>query len=243
MANQASDERLHELMAALERDPRIDLHHHPVRAHFQEGRLLLEGSVKNVAAKKLINAAARRVAKTTPVVDRLRVAAAEPKEEGALRDEVGNMLLQEPVFLEYGLRVVRDGTVSVLREPLGDPVRVLEIEVQDGKVVLSGSVGSLSHLRLAEALVWWTAGCEVVDNRLQVSPPQEDNDGELADAIRMVLEKDPLVHAGQLSVSVRNGIVTLDGYVASKEEKHLAVMDAWCVPGVQDVVDQIQARM
>jgi osmotically-inducible protein OsmY len=243
MANQLPEARIDELMAALERDPRIDVHHHPVRASLREGQWVLEGVVKNIAAKKLIHTTARRLAGDTPILDQLRVLAAEPKEDGALRDEVCNLLLQEPVFLEYGLRVAQDGGAVILREPREDASRVVDIEVGDGTVIMSGTVGSLSHRRLAEALVWWTAGCEVVDNRLQVFPPEEDNDGELADVILMVLEKDPLVHASQLSLSVKDGIVRLEGYVASKEEKHLAAMDVWCVPGVQDVIDHIEARL
>lgn len=243
MANLLPEARINELMAALERDPRIDVHHHPVRVSFREGEWVLEGFVKNIAAKKLVQAAARRLAGDTSILDRLRVFAAEPKEDGALRDEVCNLLSQEPVFLEYGLRIVGNGGPITLREPREDASRVLDIEVSNGTVIMTGSVGSLSHRRLAEALVWWTAGCEVVDNRLQVFPPEEDNDGELADVILMVLEKDPLVHASQLSLSVKNGVVTLEGYVASKEEKHLAVMDTWCVPGVQDVIDHIEARL
>jgi len=31
--------------------------------------------------------------------------------------------------------------------------------------------------------------------------------------------------------------------VASKEEKKLAVLDAWYVPGVRDVVDRIESRI
>lgn len=243
MGNISPDVRLNGLMAALESDPRIDVHQYPVRAGFREGSLVLEGTVKNVAAKKLVYSAAKRVARDSPVADRIRVAPAEPKEDGALRDEVGNMLLHEPVFLEYGLRVLKKGSLDTLREPQIDPSRFIDIQVSDGTVTLNGTVGSLSHLRLAEALTWWTAGCQAVDNRLEVSPPEEDNDGELADAVLMVLEKDPLVHASQLLISIKDRIVTLDGYVASQEEKHLAVMDAWCVPGVEDVIDQIEARL
>lgn len=243
MANVSADVKLNELRAALENDPRIDVHQHPVRASFREGILVLEGTVKNIGAKKLAYRAAKKIAEDRPLSDQMRVASADPGEDGALRDEVCNLLLEEPVFQEYGLRIIKDGRSETMREPREAPNRILEVLVRDGTVTLNGSVGSLSHLRMAEALIWWTAGCEVVDNRLTVDPPEEDNDGELADAILMVLEKDPFVHAGQLLISVRDRVVTLDGYVASEEEKHLAVMDAWCVPGVEDVIDHIQARL
>jgi osmotically-inducible protein OsmY len=90
--------------------------------------------------------------------------------------------------------------------------------------------------------MWWLDGCEYVDNQLQIAPPEEDADNEITDAVRIVLEKDPLVHAGQLLVGTAGGVVVLNGSLASKEEKQLAIMDAWYVPGVADVVDRIEAR-
>lgn len=236
------DDRLNQIRAALVCDPRIDFHHHPVRLSFSEGWLSLEGSVKNAAAKKLAYAAAKRIMGDIPVVDRMRVDLAGSGGDGALRDEVCNLLSQENAFSEYGLRVVDSGMVNTLREPRGKPSWTIDMEVENGAVILRGCVGSLSHLRLAEVLAWWTADCQTVDNQLQVLPPEEDNDDELADAIRLALEKDPLVHPGQLSVHVENGVVTLSGYVASQEEKQLAVMDAWYVPGVWEVVDRIEAE-
>ena len=119
---------------------------------------------------------------------------------------------------------------------------MIDIEVVEGVVTLSGRVGSLTHRRLAEVLAWWTAGCELVENRLRVVPPEQENDGELTDAVRIVLEKDPLVQSSQISIDVQHGEVTLKGYVASEEERRLAVLDAWYVPGVREVVDRIQAR-
>jgi osmotically-inducible protein OsmY len=52
-----------------------------------------------------------------------------------------------------------------------------------------------------------------------------------------------LVHSGQISIAVEHGEVTLNGYVASDEERRLAVLDAWYVPGVREVVDHIQSRI
>ncbi|NIO40400.1 MAG: transporter, partial [Burkholderiales bacterium] len=51
-------------------------------------------------------------------------------------------------------------------------------------------------------------------NGLRVLPPETDNDDEIADALRLVLEKDPLVHAAQISIRVSKGVVNLAGSVA-----------------------------
>ena len=238
MVNNQANGLTHSLVAALERDNRVDLHRYPVRVSDAGAQFVLEGEVENIAAKKLILRTAHQIADGHAIVDRLRLRSAESREDGALRDEVLNALSQEPVFTEYMIRVRRNQQMETVREGRGSGQ--IDIHAEAGVVSLEGSVGSLTHRRLAEVLTWWTAGCQRVNNHLHVTPAEQETDDELADAIHMVLEKDPLVHAGQLSVAVRKQVVTLRGYVASDEERQLALMDAWYVPGVHDVVDQVQ---
>ncbi len=235
------DENVRELLAALESDPRIDLHTYPINVIEQDDRLVMEGTVANIAAKKLTLRIAQRVCGACPVLDRLHVAAAR-MDDGQLRTEVIDIFLGEPVFTEYGMRIKHGNEFETWRVSKSELGEIIDIEVSGGVVTLSGRVGSLTHRRLAEVLAWWTAGCELVENRLRVVPPEQENDGELTDAVRIVLEKDPLVQSGQISIDVQHGEVTLNGYVASEEERRLAVLDAWYVPGVREVVDHIQAR-
>ena len=230
-----------ELIAALELDPRIDTRSFPIEVQEQEDRLVMEGTVANIAAKKLALRIAQRVCGACPVLDRLHVLASK-MEDGQIQAEVVNALMLDPTFAEYGIRARREGDFEIWRVTRSIHNENIDIEVSDGVVSLVGRVGSLAHRRLAEVLVWWTAGCELVENRLRVVPPEKEGDTELSDAIRMVLERDPLVHARQISVAVNHGEVTLNGFVASDEERRLAVLDAWYVPGVREVVDKIQAR-
>lgn len=234
-------ESVRELLAALEHEPRINLHAYPIHVFEQDERLVMEGKVANIAAKKLTLRIAQRICGAYPVLDRLHVAAS-PMGDGQLLTGVVDIFLGEPVFTEYGLRVKRGKEFETWRVSKSELGEIIDIEAAGGVVTLSGRVGSLTHRRLAEVLAWWTAGCELVENRLRVVPPEMENDGELTDAVRIVLEKDPLVHSGQISIDVEHGEVTLNGYVASEEERRLAVLDAWYVPGVREVVDRIQAR-
>ena len=77
---------------------------------------------------------------------------------------------------------------------------------------------------------------------LYLSNAQGIYDDELIDALRIVLEKDPLVHADQLALHAQDGRVTIEGFLASDEERQLALLDAWYVPGVHEVIDRIQTR-
>lgn len=233
------------LSAAFERDSRMDAHQYPVRISVVGSELILEGMQADIAAKRVAARLAREAVaqsrQTLTVVDRLRVAPAQAQEDGALRAEMISALTQEPVFRDYQLAVLRDEGPELLHDPGEKGAGKIEIMVEDGIVTLSGEVGSLTHRRLAEVLAWWTAGCQNVHNRLKVVPPEQETDGELADAIRMTLEKDPLVHADQISLRARAGVVTVTGYVASQQERRLAWLDIWCVPGVHEVDNQIRA--
>jgi osmotically-inducible protein OsmY len=241
MPNATSD-IIKAILADLERDTRVDLHRFPIRVEAEDDTLVLEGTVEDIAAKRIARNTAHRRAGRLPVLDRLRISIPEPEGAGKLRDEVVHLLQGEPAFNTFGL-TVRDGDrVEILRAERSEwGNHRIEIEVRDGTVILSGDVLSLSHRRMAEVLAWWAAGCENVENLLHVVPPEWETDDELADAVRLVLEKDPLVaRADQLLVTVQQGVVTLEGIAASDEERHLAVQDAWYIPGVQDVVDRIQ---
>ncbi|MDH3671981.1 MAG: BON domain-containing protein [Gammaproteobacteria bacterium] len=231
-----------ELSGILERDVRINIHASPVSVWTAEGKVVLDGKVENIIAKRVALARAQQlVGDRWPILDLLRVVPGEPKEDLALRDEVVSALTKEPVFTDHSLRTKTGGEVRVIQDA-GPGASEIEATIHNGSATLAGRVGSLTHRRLAEVLVWWTAGCEAVHNQLEVVPPQEDNDNEITDAVRIVLEKDPLVHASQLRVGTAGGVVVLSGSLASTEEKRLAVLDAWYVPGIWDVVDHIEVR-
>jgi osmotically-inducible protein OsmY len=175
----------------------------------------------------------------TGIVDRLRVAPAEPMEDGEIRDHVCAAFLQEPAFLGYTIRALVKESWETVRETPGGPTGLIEVEVADGVVTLNGRVGSLSHMRLAGVLAWWVPGSRDVVNGLEVLPPEEDNDDEVADAVRLVLEKDPFVNAGQIRVTCSDYTVTLEGLVPKPLEKEMAEADAWYVFRVGKVINRI----
>jgi osmotically-inducible protein OsmY len=227
--------------AAFEHGHDINLHRHPIRFDFDVtlGALTLEGEVENIIAKKRAFEIASRIDGVDGVIDRLTVVPGERRGDGAVRDSLVQELLQEPALLPCTLRVRQKGGVETVREPPETPDCAVEVTVQDGVIRLNGHIPSLSHKRLAGVLAWWTPGCRDVINGLVVTPPEVDNDDEVADALRLVLEKDPLVHADQVGIHVRNKTVTLTGLVGNREEKKMAELDAWYVFGVNQVINDI----
>jgi len=230
------------VQSALEYEPRVNLHRYPIRIGFSAGAVVLAGEVADIAAKKLALERAGAVEGVKGVVDRLRVLAAEHRGDGAIRDSVIGHLLSASELRKCTVRVRDKGAVETLREPAGDSTGEIELAVEDGVVTLEGRVISLSHKRIAGVLAWWAPGCRDVINSLDVRPDEEDNDGEVVDALRLVLEMDPLVDAGQIRVTCRNYVVTLKGYVRTREEKRQAELDAWYLFAVDRVMNEIEVR-
>lgn len=99
-----------------------------------------------------------------------------------------------------------------------------------------------ARIELAGALAWWVPGSRNVINGIEVAPPQELNDNEVAEAVRLALEKDPLLNADAIGVITRNRVAVLEGYVVSPGEKEIAEMDTWCVFGVDLVINRLEVQ-
>jgi hypothetical protein len=72
---------------------------------------------------------------------------------------------------------------------------------------------------------------------LQVDPPQEDDDGEILDALNLVLDKDPALQHDDIKLMVREGELTMGGVAVSAEQKERAERNCWYLPGVRNVIN------
>jgi osmotically-inducible protein OsmY len=228
--------------AAIGREAGLDMHAHPLSLDLADGVLTVSGEVARIATKKLALRAAAGVAGIEQVQDRIHVAAGQPPGDGATRDAVCRALLHEIDFQNCGVQARVKGQGETLRTPGRDASGAIAVAVENGVVTLAGHVISLSHKRLAGALAWWAPGCRNVVNALQVVPPEDDNDDEIVDALRLVLESDPYVHAERVAVSSRDRVVTLEGVVASPAERERAEEDAWGLFAVDKVVNRLEVR-
>lgn len=225
------------IRATMERESRVNLHSHPIDVTFADGIITLSGEVDGIAAKKIALELAAAPSPVSGVVDRLRVAPSERMEDGQIRDHICNALLSESSFASYSIQAIVKQAMETVR--VSDPSRVLEVDINEGVVTLNGTAESISHKRLAGVLAWWVPGSRDVVNGIELSPPMEDNDDELTDLIRLVLEKDPLVNASQIRIRSQNYLVTLEGAVATENSKMAAEADAWYTFGVNQVVNNL----
>jgi osmotically-inducible protein OsmY len=245
--------------AAFERETRINMHRDDVEIEFDGESVTLSGEVEDIAAKRLALELAAALPEVSGVVDRLRVRPSESMGDGAIAARIEHNLLEDSSFGGFAVRTLigRENQAPKAEPALASrnppdpkartsgeekdlPAAWIEIHVQDGVVTLDGDVPSLSHKRLAGAIAWWEPGSRDVINGLGVEPSEADSDEEVLDALRIVLEKDPLVDATQVHASCRNGVVTLEGYVQNEAHRDLVEFDAWAVFGVDRVVNRIQ---
>jgi osmotically-inducible protein OsmY len=229
-----------EVTAALEREPSVNLHRFSVAVKFNDGILTLEGELEQIAAKKKALEAAATVPGVTGIVDRLRLVPATQMQDGEIRDHVCNALLAENLLSSCTVWAIVKNSPVVIREPALGVDGSISVEVKDGVVILNSAVPSLSAKRLAGVLAWWVPGSRDVVNGIEIAPHEEDNDDEVVDAVRLILEKNPFVNASQVRVTCRNYEVTLDGLVKSGIQRQMAEADCWYTFRVDQVTNLLQ---
>ena len=227
---------------ALDSEPRLDLHNYPIAIAYDGTALTLEGEVPSVAAKKRSLECAAAIRGVTGIVDRLHVVPAQRMGDGEIADLLVHAMLQEPALVEHGIRKREKGASVLIREA---PVALhgrIEVAVENGIVTLNGTVQGLDEKRLVGVLAWWIPGSRDVINGITVEPEEDDSFDMIAEAVRLALEKDPWVDAGQIRVGVRGRSVTLGGILPSESQRDMAENDAWYVFGVDTVVNNIEVR-
>lgn len=204
----------------------------------EDGNLTLAAEVDSIATKKLALERAAAVAGVGGIVDRLRVRSATTASDAEIRDHLLADYDHEPTLGSFEIRFVGDPAAAPA--PLaGAPGRIL-VEVHDGVVILNGEVPGLNSKRLAGTIAWWVGGVRDVVNGLAVRPEEEDAPIRIEEAVRLVLERDPVLDAAQIRVGVRHRTVHLTGLLPSAEHREMAEFDAWSVFGVDDVINDIE---
>lgn len=221
-----------QIRAGLEREPDVNLHRDKIEV-IADDSIRLVGRVQDIRSKRKALHVARERGDTWQVHDELRVERGERLPDDQIADEVVKTLTGDADFRD--IPVSRDTRVSLSREGHG-----MHVACDDTVVRLEGSLPSLNHRRLAEVLAWWVPGVTDVDNRVVVDPAEEDNDGEISEALRLVIEKDPALNADEINAVVKNAEATLAGRVASSEQAERAVLDCWFVPGVHEVKNELR---
>ncbi len=221
--------------SALLSENRIDMFELSNICFTDDHALIVEGTVASVKAKKLALERIGAIPDVDLIIDRLRVRPAEAMSDSGIRAHLRGAYLQEPSFA--GLAITQESETEVTTPP--EPGGTLDYSVAEGVVTLNGSVPGLASKRLAGLLAWWVPGSRDVINGLSVAGDEEDSPQAVEEAVRIALEKDPFIDAGQIRVGARHHVVRLTGLVATDAQKDMAENDAWATFGVDDVINEI----
>ena len=144
-----------------------------------------------------------------------------------------------------------------IQQSLKNDVRIddglVNVSVKNGKVKLSGVVGSANEKSLAYFQAWSAGVNAVNDKDLKVEGwARDDNlrknkyvtksDDEITNAVKDAFLYDPRVFSFNPDISVRDGVVYLNGVVDNLKAKQSAEQDAKNVVGVLRVKNYLKVR-
>lgn len=115
----------------------------------------------------------------------------------------------------------------------------IDAEVSGSRVLLKGRVENLSQKRMAIKAVLLLPDVSDVREELRLSTPHPWSDEQITRHILDGFTQDPNIHETALQVVTRASVATLLGTVDNLEEKRLAGLIAWWVPGVERVENMI----
>ncbi len=165
--------------------------------------------------------------------------------------------LQNNITISYAAERLDNEIATEIRRRLESDIWVnaylLDVEVDDGKVELSGTMGSAAEKRRAASLAWVSGVVDVDSTDVDVDWWARDkmqrreiyadrSDKEIEEAVRDAFLYDPRVFSFQPDVEVNDGVVTLSGEVGNLKVKRAAEQDAKNTVGVWRVKNYIRVR-
>ena len=192
----------------------------------------LRGETQSWAERSLAETVAASVAGVTRVANELTV------DLGRAHRGPGEIAAEISRRMRWDVRI-DDSLVNVLAR-------------DGGRVILSGTVGSLAEKRHAEELAWVTGVNAVDSSALNVERWARDDDlrrdkygaqiadSEVREALELALRYDPRVFREPVTVRVRDGVVWLTGEVGNLAASTAAENDARNTVGVRRVHNHLK---
>lgn len=115
----------------------------------------------------------------------------------------------------------------------------IDINIENGKVTLSGFVDVLAEKSYAEKVVAKIPGVVTIDNSLTIAMDSSPTDKEIMEEVMSKFQAHPLEQVGRLGAHCKGGIVTIEGQINSAAEKMAALQAASRVVGVKEVVSHL----
>ena len=205
-----------DITLAVDRQLQIDegVPAHLIDAHTKDGIVTLSGPVENLLARERAAEIAETVKGVRSVINLIDVLGVI-RTDAQVRTDVEHALLDDPATDVFDVQV----------------------NVQNGKVTLSGMVDSWQEEQLCVLVAKGVIGVKAVTSNIEVSQKSKRPDGEIEADIEQRLAYDVWIDDALINVKVLRGDVILSGTVGSLAEKTRAFRNAW-VAGVTSVEDK-----
>lgn len=115
----------------------------------------------------------------------------------------------------------------------------IDINIENGKVTLSGFVDVLAEKSYAEKVVAKIPGVVTIDNSITIAMDNSPTDKEIIEEVLAKFQAHPLEQVGNLGAQCKGGIVTIEGHINSVAEKMAALQAASRVVGVKEVISHL----
>jgi len=225
----SDDEIEADVRATLARDQATDSWQ--IEVDSERGVVTLRGEADSWHEMRLAETIAKGVTGVALVNNRIEVSESEERSDAEIRTDIESALQWESR--------IDDG--------------LIEVDVAEGNVRLTGSVGSAFEKRLADEkshvvgvksvesgdlnIAWWAR-----NDMLRKDLLTGRNDEATRKAILDAFLVDPRINALQPSVEVANGVATLTGTVESLKAKRAAAKDAANTTGIWRVRNYLKVR-
>ena len=200
-----------------------------VNIDVKNGVITMTGTVPNEQHKRKADMLAKTIAGQRGINNELQVTDEQVEEEKRSDRAIG---------AETKAKLFADSELSGWR---------INVDTQDGIVMMQGEVESEMLKRKATALAQTVAGVREVKNQITVKEKSERtaHDGEHSEMSKKLEKKfstEPKMRGSDIHVEEKEGIVVLFGTVRSDEQKQMAERMASDLEGVREVKNNLQVK-
>ncbi len=230
-APRTDDEIRKDIESALLSDPATDLYE--IKVQVKDGQATLSGKVNSWQEKQLSDVVVRGVKGVEDVKNELAIENTTARPDSEIAVEVMKSL-------------ERDVWVNDV---------LINVEVHDGIVLLTGSVSSLAEKNRVVSNAWTMGVTQVDIEGLRVEPWADEgtmqrkteyavrSDDQIKQAVSDAFRFDPRIDSFNPDIQVSSGVVTLSGIVDNLRAKTAAEQTATNTVGVSRVYNHLKVRV
>ncbi|HSF08188.1 MAG TPA: BON domain-containing protein [Nitrospirales bacterium] len=218
-----------QVKSALLENPATELY--DMNVHVTLGRVTLTGTVQSWQEKQLALQVAKGVEGIKDIQDKLTIMTVKNRSDNAIKQEILQRLNHDVWINPSSVRIA----------------------VRDGQVTVFGTVRSVDEKSRILSLSWVQGITSVNGEQLKVEWSDREpmrrsgfhipSDETIQDAIYDALSYDPRITNADITIEVKEGLVTLTGIVDNLQAKTTAEEDTWNTTGVYNVVNLLKVRM